>query len=118
MTIILYHNPKCSTSRRTLALLESHGIHPTVVEYLTTPPNKAQLKKILHALGLEPRDLMRKKEAEYKTARLDDPSLTRDALIAAMVANPRLIERPIVVNGERAALGRPPENVLRILKHE
>ncbi len=116
MTIILYHNPKCSTSRRTLALLESQGIHPTIVEYLKTPPNKTQLKKILHSLGLEPRDLMRKKEAEYKNARLDDPRLTRDALIAAMVANPKLIERPIVVNGERAAVGRPPENVLRILK--
>jgi len=116
VSIILYHNPKCSTSRRTLALLESQGIHPTIVEYLKTPPSKTQLKKILQALGLEPRDLMRKKEAEYKDARLDNPKLTRDALIAAMVAHPKLIERPIVVNGERAAVGRPPENVLRILK--
>lgn len=116
MSIILYHNPKCSTSRRTLELLEGLGIQPTIVEYLKTPPTKTQLKKILRALGLEPRDLMRKKEAEYKDAGLDNAKLTRDALIAAMVAHPRLIERPIVVNGERAAIGRPPENVLRILK--
>ena len=116
MTIILYHNPKCSTSRRTLALLESKGIHPTIIEYLKTPPSKTQLRKILHSLGLEPRELMRKKEAEYKDAQLDNPRLTRDALITAMVANPKLIERPIVVNGERAAIGRPPENVLQILK--
>jgi arsenate reductase (glutaredoxin) len=116
VAIILYHNPKCSTSRRTLALLESQGIQPTIVEYLKTPPSKTQLKKILLALGLEPRELMRKKESGYKEARLDDPRLTRAALIAAMVANPRLIERPIVVNGDLAAVGRPPENVLRILK--
>lgn len=116
MPIILYHNPQCSTSRRTLDLLQGLGIHPTIVEYLKTPPTKTQLKKILRSLGLEPRDLMRKKEAEYKDAGLDNPSLTRDALIAAMIAHPRLIERPIVVNGERAAVGRPPENVLRILK--
>ena len=115
MAIILYHNPKCSTSRRTLELLESQGIKPTIIEYLKTPPNKSQLKKILRALKMEPRDLMRKKDAEYKGARLDDPRLTRDALMMAIVANPRLMERPIVVNGERAAIGRPPENVLRIL---
>lgn len=116
MAVILYHNPKCSTSRRTLAPLESQGVSPTIIEYLKTPPNKAQLEKILDALGLEPRDLMRKKEAEYKSAGLDDPRLTRAALIAAMVANPRLIERPIVIHGGRAAIGRPPENVLEILK--
>jgi arsenate reductase len=116
VAIILYHNPKCSTSRRTLALLESHGINPTIVEYLKSPPTKTQLNKILRSLDMQPRDLMRKKEAEYKNADLDDPQLTRDALIDAMVAHPKLIERPIVVNGERAAVGRPPENVLRILK--
>lgn len=116
MAVILYHNPKCSTSRLTLQLLEKKGIHPVIVEYLKTPPGKAQLEKILKSLAMEPRELMRRKEAEYKSAHLDDPDLTRDALIEAMVAHPRLIERPIVVNGDRAAIGRPPENVLRILK--
>ncbi len=115
MTIVIYHNPRCSKSRSTLELLKSRGIQPKIVEYLKTPPSAAELEDILRKLGLKPRDLMRKKEAPYAALGLDDPKLSDDALIRAMVENPVLIERPIVVNGDRAALGRPPEAVLAIL---
>ena len=116
MTVEIYHNPRCSKSRQTLKLLEEEGIAPEVVEYLKTPPDAAELTRILDMLGMEPRDLMRKKEAEYKAAGLDDPALSRDQLIQGMVDNPKLIERPIVVSGGKAALGRPPEKVLEILR--
>jgi len=116
MTITLYHNNRCSKSRATLALLESRGIVPDIVAYLETPPDAATLRSLLAKLGLpDARQLMRQGEAEYKTLGLADPSLSQQALIDAMVAHPKLIERPIVVNGDRAALGRPPENVLGIL---
>jgi arsenate reductase len=115
MSVTIYHNPRCTKSRQTLALLESRGIHPDVVEYLKTPPSKTRLREILKLLGLEPRELMRRKEAEYTELGLDDPKLSRDALIDAMVKHPRLIERPIVLSDGKAALGRPPENVLSIL---
>lgn len=115
MTVTIYHNPKCSKSRETLALLQEKGITPQIVEYLKTPPDAATLKQIIKLLGIGPRDLMRRKEEPYKTLGLDDPKLSNDALIAAMVAHPILIERPIVVAHGKAALGRPPENVLAIL---
>jgi arsenate reductase len=115
MTVTIYHNPRCSKSRQTLTLLQDKGVEPTVVPYLETPPDAATLKDLLKMLGLAPRELMRRKEAAYKENGLDDPSLDDDALIAAMVANPILIERPIVVSGGKAALGRPPEQVLDIL---
>ncbi|MCW3480811.1 arsenate reductase (glutaredoxin) [Neisseriaceae bacterium JH1-16] len=115
MTVRIYHNPRCSKSRETLALLEARGIAPEVVEYLVTPPDAAALAGLLDKLGLEPRELMRRKEPEYAELNLADPALSREALIAAMVAHPRLIERPIVVVGDKAALGRPPEQVLTIL---
>jgi arsenate reductase len=115
MTIQIYHNPKCSKSRQTLALLEERGLTPQVIEYLKTPPSAAELDAILKRLGIEPRALLRTKEEAYAAAGLDDPKLTRKQLIAAMVEHPILIERPIVVNGERAAIGRPPEAVLEIL---
>ena len=115
MSVTLYHNPHCSKSRQTLALLKERGIEPRIVEYLKTPPSAAELDAILNRLGVAPRALMRTKEEAYAKAGLDDPSLSREQLIAAMVANPILIERPIVVNGERAAIGRPPENVLQII---
>ncbi len=115
MTVTIYHNPKCSKSRETLALLQNKGITPQIVEYLKTPPDAATLKQIIKWLGIVPRDLMRRKEEPYKTLGLDDPKLSNDALIAAMVAHPILIERPIVVAHGKAALGRPPENVLAIL---
>lgn len=115
MTVTIYHNPRCSKSRQTLALLQEKGVEPDIVHYLDTPPDAATLKGLLGKLGLGPRELMRRKEAAYKENGLNDESLGEDALIAAMVANPILIERPIVVNGAKAALGRPPEQVLDIL---
>ena len=113
--VTIYHNPRCSKSRQTLQILQDKGIEPTVIEYLKTPPDATELSRILKLLGMEPRDLMRKKESEYKDAGLDDPSLSRDELIAAMIKHPKLIERPIVLAKEKAALGRPPANVLEIL---
>ncbi|MBS1145419.1 MAG: arsenate reductase (glutaredoxin) [Proteobacteria bacterium] len=116
MTITIYHNARCGKSRDTLALLTEKGIEPDIVAYLDTPPDAATLRGLLQKLGFaDARALMRKGEAEYKALNLGDPSLSQDALIDAMVANPKLIERPIVVNGAKAALGRPPENVLAIL---
>lgn len=115
MKVTMYHNPRCSKSRGTLQLLQDKGIEPEIVEYLNTPPDKATLNRILDMLGIEPRDLMRKREAAYTEAGLDDPSLTRDQLIDAMLANPILIERPIVVANGKAAIGRPPEKVLDVL---
>ena len=115
MSVEIYHNPRCSKSRQTLQLLKDQGVEPDVVEYLKTPPDHAALEKILDMLGLEPRQLMQTKEAEYKENNLADPSLTRDQLIDAMVAHPKLIERPIVIKNGKAALGRPPEQVLEIL---
>jgi arsenate reductase len=113
--VAIYHNPRCSKSRQALELLRQRGIEPEIVEYLKTPPDKAELKRILKLLGLAPRALMRKGEAVYKEKRLDDPKLSDDQLIAAMVADPVLIERPIVLAKGKAALGRPPEKVLDIL---
>jgi len=115
MTVKIYHNPRCGKSRQTLQLLRDQGIEPEVIEYLKTPPSTQELDDILHKLDMKPRELMRKKEAEYKANSLDDASLDRQALIQAMVNNPILIERPIVIAGEKAALGRPPETVLDIL---
>lgn len=113
--VVIYHNPRCSKSRATLALLTARGIQPRIVEYLKDPPSAPELARLLSLLGLEPRELMRRQEEEYQAAHLDDPGLSRDKLIAAMIEHPRLIERPIVVFGDRAAIGRPPEHVLEIL---
>ncbi len=115
MSVTIYHNPRCSKSRQTLALLEEHGIEPDVILYLETPPTAATLDTLLKSLGMEPRALMRKGEEAYKTLNLADSARTRQELIEAMVAHPILIERPIVTHGDRAALGRPPEQVLQIL---
>lgn len=115
MTVRIYHNPRCSKSRQTLALLQDKGIEPEVVEYLKTPPSAAELDRLLTALGMAPREAMRRKEPPYKELGLDDPSLDRAALIKAMVENPVLIERPIVTKDGKAAMGRPPEAVLGIL---
>lgn len=115
MTVTIFHNPRCSKSRATLALLEEKGVTPKIVTYLDTPPSAGELDGILKALGKEPRELMRKGEEPYKVLGLEDESLSREALIKAMVENPILIERPIVVNGKKAAVGRPPESVLEIL---
>lgn len=111
--VVIYHNPRCITSRKTLALIEKKGVKPRVIEYLKTPPSAAELKRLLKMLGKTPRELLRAKEA--REAGLNKPGLTDSALIAAMVKNPIVIERPIVVNGAQATLGRPPEAVLKIL---
>lgn len=115
MPVTIYHNPRCSKSRRTLELLRGRGIEPEIVEYLRTPPSAARLDELLGLLGLEPRQLMRRTEAAYAALGLDDPALPRAALVAAMAETPVLIERPIVVANGKAALGRPPEAVLDIL---
>ena len=114
--ITIYHNPRCSKSRATLELLRENGYAPHIIEYLKTPPSEAELASILERLGMEPRDLMRKKEDEYKEENLAEPGLSRKDLIKAMHAHPRLIERPIVLSNGKAALGRPPESVLKILE--
>lgn len=111
----IFHNPRCSKSRQTLQLLEQREGPIEVIEYLKTPPDEQELEKILQLLGLEPRQLMRTKESIYQELGLDDKNLSREQLIAAMVANPILIERPIVINNGKAAIGRPPETVLEIL---
>ena len=115
MSIKIYHNPRCSKSRQTLQLLRDKGIEPEIVEYLKTPPDRQTLEAILDLLGIEPRELMRKKEKAYKEAGLNDPNLTRDQLIEGMLAHPKLIERPIVIKDRKARLGRPPEQVLEIV---
>jgi arsenate reductase len=111
----LYHNPRCSKSRGALELLEARGLEPRVVRYLETPPSAAELRGLLAKLGYSARQLLRSGEEEYQTLNLADPTLDDDALIAAMVAHPRLIERPILVAGDKAVVGRPPERVLELL---
>lgn len=115
MNVKIYHNPRCSKSRQTLQLLQEKGIEPEIIEYLKTPPSAAELNEILTKLNMEPRQLMRKQEQEYKANNLNDEGLDREALILAMINLPKLIERPIVLANDKAAIGRPPENVLTIL---
>ncbi len=115
MGIKIYHNPRCSKSRQTLQLLEQKGIQPEIIEYLKTAPSKAELEAVLRSLNLSPRELMRKGEAIYKELNLADNSLNNEQLIVAMLENPILIERPIVLANGKAAIGRPPESVLEIL---
>jgi arsenate reductase len=113
VTVTIYHNPRCSKSRETLELLRGRGVEPRIIEYLKTPPDAAELKRLLKLMGKSPRDVLRRKEASE--AGIDPNALSDDALIAAMVKNPVVIERPIVVSGSKAALGRPPEAVLAVL---
>ncbi|UVE16611.1 arsenate reductase (glutaredoxin) [Pseudomonas sp. LS44] len=113
--LTLYHNPRCSKSRAALELLEARGLAPTIVRYLETPPDADQLRSLLSKLGLSARQLLRSGEDEYKTLNLADAQLGEEQLIAAMVAHPRLIERPILIAGDQAVIGRPPERVLEIL---
>ena len=115
MTVKIYHNPRCSKSRETLSLLEEKGLSPDVTEYLKTPPDVETLTDILNTLNMEPRQLMRQHEAEYKENHLDNPDLTKEQLIQAMIDFPKIMERPIVVNNGKVAIGRPPVNVLDIL---
>jgi arsenate reductase len=113
--VTIYHNPRCSKSRQTLALLTEKGLQPQIIEYLKTPPSAAELKRILKKLGVKPRDIVRKSEAVYAELGLKDKDVSDDELIALMAANPILIERPIVIAGDKAAIGRPPDSVLKIL---
>ncbi len=115
MTGTIYHNPRCSKSRQTLQLIEARGLKPTIVEYLKTPPSAVELKTILRKLGLKPRDVLRACEPCVAELGLKISEMDDDALIVLMVEQPILIERPIVVKGNKAAIGRPPENVLEIL---
>jgi arsenate reductase len=111
--VTIWHNPRCTKSRQTLKLLEERGVEPDVILYLQDPPSADELERVLGALGMEPQELMRKKEA--REAGLHKADLDRRALVEAMVEHPIVIERPVVLKGKRAALGRPPEDVLRIL---
>ena len=115
MSVTIYHNPRCSKSRKTLELIQSKGIKPVIIEYLKYPPTRKKLKEILAMLKLEPRQLMRTNENVFKEKGLDNLSLSKDQLVSVMVENPILIERPIVLANGKAVIGRPPENVLRII---
>lgn len=111
----IYHNPRCSKSRQTLALLEEHGVSPEVILYLETPPTAVELGQLVSQLGISARQLLRKGEDAYQANNLADESIDDEQVLVIMAANPILIERPIVVKGERAVLGRPPENALELI---
>lgn len=113
--ITIYHNPRCSKSRQTLQILQDNNITPEIILYLETPPSKSELSTLLAKLGIGARDLLRSSEEAYKLGGLSDKSLSDDQLLSAMIEEPKLIERPIVIAGEKAVLGRPPENVLALL---
>lgn len=113
--ITIYHNPRCTKSRQTLELLQSKKLEVQVIEYLQTPPSASELDAILKKLKLEPQDVIRTKEDIYEKLDLNNKNLSRTQLIEVMIQNPILIERPIVIVGDKAAIGRPPENVLAIL---
>lgn len=115
MTVKIYHNPRCQKSRQALQLLNERNIEPVVIEYLKNPPSVEELNELLQLLGIEPRQLMRTKEAEYKENGLDNENLDRQSLLEAMVKLPKLIERPIVIANGKAIIGRPPEAVLTLL---
>lgn len=115
MTTTIYHNPRCSKSRQALELLRDHGEEPVIIEYLKSPPTREQLMETLRLLGIGPRALLRCGEEEYATLNLDNPRLDDEAIIDAMLAHPKLIERPIIIHDGKAIIGRPPEKVLEIL---
>jgi arsenate reductase len=115
LKVQILHNPRCSKSRATLQLLQENGVEPEIILYQETPPSADQLTSILAKLNMQPRDLMRKGQSEYKEMGLDNQQLNDEQLIAAMLKAPILIERPIVLANEKAAIGRPPESVLEII---
>jgi arsenate reductase len=114
-TIQIYHNPRCSKSRQTLALIEEKGVQPEIILYLEKTPNADTLNDILGKLGISARELLRKGEQAYKDNQLANKELSEEQLVQAMTEFPKLIERPIVIKGDKAVLGRPPENVLALL---
>lgn len=114
--VVIYHNPRCSKSRQALALLQDHGVEPTVVEYLKTPPDAEQLASILQKLNMRAREIIRKDDPYFQALQLDERTDEETQLIAAMAEHPQMIQRPIVVVGDRAAMGRPPESVLALLE--
>ena len=116
MTVTIWHNPRCSKSRQTLELLKSNGVEPAVREYLKQPPSKAEVEKLVAMVGGDPRELIRDGEAEFKALKLKKADLTKAQIVDAIAARPVLLQRPIVVTGTRAAIGRPPEAVLPLLK--
>jgi len=115
MSITVYHNPRCSKSRKALELIRQQGEEPLIIEYLKTPPSREQFKETLRLLGIGPRALLRRGEEEYSALNLDNPELSDEAIIDAMLAHPKLIERPIVIHNGKAIIGRPPERILEIL---
>lgn len=115
MSFTIYHNPRCSKSRQTLELLQKNNTDPEIIDYLESPPSKNELIEIIKKLNISVHDLIRKNEKVFKELILDNPEPSDDQLIEAMVNNPILIQRPIVINGKKAVIGRPPENVLEIL---
>ena len=115
MTVTIWHNPRCSKSWQTLDLLRSKGVEPTIREYLKEPPSKAEVEKLVAMVGGEPRELIRDGEVEFKALKLRKADLTRAQIVDAIAAHPVLLQRPIVVKGARAAIGRPPEAVLPLL---
>lgn len=115
MPVTIWHNPRCGTSRRVLEMIRNKGIEPHVVEYLKTPPTAKELKAVLAKLKIAARDLLRKKEHDYRKQGLDDEKLSDAAAIRAMTDNPVLIERPVVLAGRRAVLARPPERVFEVI---
>lgn len=115
MTVKIYHNPRCTKSRQTLELLQNKGINPEIILYLEKSPTESEIKNLLSKLNLSVREIMRKKEDEFKNQNLGDENLSDADLITAIANTPKLLERPIVINGDKAAIGRPPENVLEIL---
>lgn len=116
MTVTIWHNPRCSKSRETLELLRKKGVEPSVREYLKQPPSKAEVEQLLDMVGGEPAALIRDGEAEFKALRKKKAELSRADIVKAIVAHPVLLQRPVVVAGKRAAIGRPPEAVLPLLK--
>ncbi len=115
MSVTIYHNPRCSKSRQTLALIRDRGIEPEIIEYLKQPPTPDELKRIIHQLGVPVRDIIRSAEAEYKDLGLAEESLEDETLIESVCTHPKLLQRPIVVHGQQARIGRPPEAVEEIL---
>jgi arsenate reductase len=113
--LVIYHNPSCSKSRETLQILENKNLNPMIVEYLDNPPTRQELKKIIEMLGISARDLLRTTEQIYADARLDQEALSEDEIIAVICQHPELLQRPIVVSGDRAVIGRPPARVLEII---